>query len=49
MLKKAIVGISIILSGFMLAACGSVDNLSSDTNSSSGSKEKNSVNGSDKQ
>ncbi|KRL22246.1 CamS family sex pheromone protein [Lentilactobacillus kisonensis] len=45
MLKKAIVGISIILSGFMLAACGSVDNLSSDTNSSSGSKEKTQLTG----
>lgn len=45
MLKKAIVGISIILSGFMLAACGSVDNLSSDTNSSNGSKTKTQLTG----
>lgn len=45
MLKKAIVGISIILSGFMLAACGSIDNLSSDTNSSNGSKTKTQLTG----
>ncbi|GHP14693.1 CamS family sex pheromone protein [Lentilactobacillus fungorum] len=44
MLKKALVGISIILSGFMLAACGSVDNLSNDTNSS-GSKAKTQLTG----
>lgn len=45
MLKKAIVGISIILSGFMLAACGSIDHLSSDTNSSNGSKTKTQLTG----
>ena len=45
MLKKIILGISIILTGVMLAACGSVDNLSSDTNSSSGSKSKTQLTG----
>lgn len=44
-MKKIILGISIILSGFMLAACGSVDNLSKDTSNSSGSKSKTQLTG----
>ncbi|MDB1103337.1 CamS family sex pheromone protein [Lentilactobacillus parabuchneri] len=44
-LKKIILGISIILSGFMLSACGSVDNLSSDTSNSSSSSTKTQLTG----
>ncbi len=36
-MKKLLLGISVILTGFLLAACGSVDNLSNDTNSSGSS------------
>ncbi|EHL99223.1 CamS sex pheromone family protein [Lentilactobacillus parafarraginis F0439] len=44
-LKKIFLGLSVILTGILLAACGSVDNLSNDTNSSGSSKGKTQLTG----
>lgn len=44
-LKKIFLGISVILTGILLSACGSVDNLSNDTNSSGSSKAKTQLTG----
>ncbi|MFT8744157.1 MAG: CamS family sex pheromone protein, partial [Lentilactobacillus hilgardii] len=44
-MKKIFLGISVILTGILLSACGSVDNLSNDTNSSGSSKAKTQLTG----